>query len=309
MSLSISAVVCTHNRREPLLESLLSLLAQDLPKSDYEILVVDNASTDGTSELVRQRFGNAGNLRIVFEPRLGVAIARNTGARQARSNIVAYLDDDALAPPDYLRRFVELYAELEPSPGVIGGEMAPIFSADRPEWLTDEVLRWASAWLGWSKEPHWLPGDHSQWLCETNSAYRVDRLLEAGGFPENLGRVGDSLLSSEGFVNNVLHQAGFPGYFDPSIVVRHRVSAERMTRTWYRRRAFWQGVSSAVGRDYLKGRGVEEAVFRPLTVPCTPDDWVHLFDDRIADDDFPAVLTSILHIGYVLASQHLLRGR
>jgi glycosyltransferase involved in cell wall biosynthesis len=309
MSISISAVVCTYNRRGPLLEAIKSLLEQDLPRSAYEIIVVDNASTDGTSELVRERFASVPNLRLVHEPRQGIAIARNRGARECRSNIAAYLDDDAIAPPDYLRRFVELFAHLEPTPAVVGGEMAPIFGAARPAWLTNEVLRWASSWLGWSTEPCYLVADGTQWLCETNSAYRVDTLMKVGGFPENLGRVGESLLASEGHVNIVLHHAGFPTYFDPRIVVLHHVPAERMTRTWFRRRAFWQGVSCVVVRDYLQGLGIHEEIYRPLALPAAPEDWVHLFDDRIEDEAFPQVLVSLLHLGYLLASQNLLRGR
>jgi glycosyltransferase involved in cell wall biosynthesis len=309
MNISISAVVCTYNRRGPVIEAIESLLSQDLPRSAYEIIVVDNASTDGTEGVIREKFGSVENLRIVHEPRQGIAIARNRGARESRSNIAAYLDDDAIAPPDYLRRFVELFAELEPVPAVIGGEMAPIFGAPRPEWLTNEVLRWASSWLGWSTEPRYLAADGTEWLCETNSAYRVDALMTAGGFPENLGRVGESLLSSEGHVNIVLHHAGFPTYFDPSIVVSHHVPAERMTRTWFRRRAFWQGVSCVVVRDYLESRGIREAIYRPLSLPAAPEDWVHLFDDHAEDETFPQVLRSILHLGYVLAAQNLLRGR
>jgi glycosyltransferase involved in cell wall biosynthesis len=309
MSISISAVVCTYNRRAQVLDAIKSLLSQDLPGSAYEVIVVDNASTDNTSEFLRAELATFANVRIVLEPRQGISCARNRGAREAKSNIVAYLDDDAIAPPDYLRRYVELFSSLSPVPAVAGGDMAPIFGGPRPDWLTNEVLRWASSFLGWSKDPCYLAADGSQWLCETNSAYRVDALMNAGGFPENLGRVGDSLLSSEGHVNIVLHHAGFPTYYDPRIVVRHHVPVERLTRTWFRRRAFWQGVSCAVVRDYLASHGIHEPVYRPLSLPASPEDWVHLFNDHAPNEALPGVLLSLLHLGYVLAAQNLLRGR
>jgi glycosyltransferase involved in cell wall biosynthesis len=309
MSLSISAVVCTYNRRDLLVDAIKSLMEQDIPKASYEIIVVDNASTDGTSELVREKFASVENLRLLFEPKQGLSAARNAAVRQCKSNIAAFIDDDAVVFPDFLRRYVDLFATVKPTPAVIGGEVTPIFGAPRPEWLTDEVLRRTSSHLGWSKEPCYIAADGSQWLCETNSAYRIDTLVKVGGFPESLGRVGDSLLSGEGQVNAVLHHAGYPAYFDPRIVVRHHVPAERMTRAWFRRRAFWEGISSVLVRDYMKEHGVQENVLRPLSLPCAPEDWVRLFDEHGLDEEFPAVLQALVHLGYVVATQNLLRGR
>jgi hypothetical protein len=124
-----------------------------------------------------------------------------------------------------------------------------------------------------------------------------------------VGRVGDSLMSSENYVNLVLQHAGFPVYFAPDIVVHHRIPPSRLTRSWFRRRQFWGGVSNAAARDYLAERGIKERVFRPLNVPCTPAEWVHLFDDDVADDEFPRVLDTIFCMGYMLQTQNLIRGR
>jgi glycosyltransferase involved in cell wall biosynthesis len=309
MSFSISGVVCTYNRRALLLDAVQSLVDQDLPKADYEILVVDNNSTDGSVEAVHARFAGVANLRVVREEKQGIAFARNTGARACHSPIAAYIDDDALAAPDFLRRYVELYATLDPMPALIGGEMKPIFEGERPSWLSDELLRPLSAALMWGTEAHYLELGGVEWLCEANSAYRVEPLAKVGGFPEHVGRVGDSLMSNENYVNLVLLHSGFPVYYDPNIVVHHRIPPSRLTRSWFRRRQFWGGVSQAAVRDYLAERGIKDKVFRPLNVPCTPAEWVHLFDDRIADEEFPRVLDAIFCMGYMLQTQNLIRGR
>src|SRR6476646_5236422 len=141
MSALSSAIVCTYNRRDRLLDSVQALVEQDLPPTDYEIIVVDNNSTDGTSDVIAECFGGVPNVRLIREEKQGVAPARNAGARVARSPIAAYTDDDALVPKGWLRRIVELFHTLDPVPGVIGGDMEPVFDGERPSWLTDELLR------------------------------------------------------------------------------------------------------------------------------------------------------------------------
>jgi glycosyltransferase involved in cell wall biosynthesis len=309
MSPAISAIVCTFNRRDVLVDALEALTRQDLPQRDYEVIVVDNNSTDGTQEVIRDRFSRVLNLRVVEERKQGLASARNAGVRACRSPIAAFTDDDSLVPADWLRRLLRLFETLDPPPGVVGGEVEPIFEAERPSWLCDELLQPLSAGLHWSKEARYLDVKQREWLCEVNAAYRVEPLLAAGGFPENLGRVGDNLMSNEGFVGMVLQHAGHGLYYDPRIVVRHRIPATRLNRSWFRRRMFWQGVSEAAVWEYLKDHGIHDRVLRPLHVPCTPDDWVHMFDDGIDDADFSRALFSILSMGYLLGTQHLMRGR
>jgi glycosyltransferase involved in cell wall biosynthesis len=86
----ITAVLCTYNRAELLAEALDSLLAQSLAPETYEILVVDNGSTDATVDVV-QAFGARHLVRYLLEQRLGLSHARNTGAAAARTPYVAYL--------------------------------------------------------------------------------------------------------------------------------------------------------------------------------------------------------------------------
>ena len=76
--IQITAIVCTRNRAEMLARAIDSLVAQSLPAKKYEILVVDNGSTDNTPELLHERASQYGNLRYVSEPELGLSKARNT---------------------------------------------------------------------------------------------------------------------------------------------------------------------------------------------------------------------------------------
>ena len=92
MSIRISAVICTHNRASFLRSALRSLMAQTLDPSAYEILIVDNASTDDTRSVVDGERHAQPLVRYVHEGTVGVSRARNAGWRNARAALVAYLD-------------------------------------------------------------------------------------------------------------------------------------------------------------------------------------------------------------------------
>lgn len=307
MSRKISAVVCTYNRKDLLVDALETLVDQDLPKAAYEIVVVDNNSSDGTREAVEGRFSSVDNLRIVDEKDQGLAYARNAGVEACDSPIAAFTDDDALVPKDWLRRLVGWFDELAPMTAVVGGDVEPLFDGERPAWLSDDLLRPLSAGLMWPGGPRYLEGQ--EWLCEVNSAYRIAPLVRHGGFPVELGRVGQNLMSCENAVNEVMRHEGHLFYYDPHLVVRHRIPRNRMTREWFRRRMFWQGVSLCVVRDYLGSRGIQHPIRRPLDVPCGADDWMKIFDENAEDDDFLRSLYAVEDMGYLLASQNLIAGR
>src|SRR5712671_6825521 len=98
----ISVIIATHNRADLLAIALKSLARQTIPPAEYEVIVVDNASSDQTPAVVRQMSPAMPQVRYVFEERLGLSWARNAGLEAARAPYVAYLDDDAKAEPEWL---------------------------------------------------------------------------------------------------------------------------------------------------------------------------------------------------------------
>ncbi len=106
----IAAIICTHNRDHYLGDAIDSLLAQE--GVNYEILVVDNGSTDDTKQVVESRLSSP-HVNYVYEPILGLSVARNRGAKETTSPILAYLDDDAIASPQWLRVLVDAYEQNE----------------------------------------------------------------------------------------------------------------------------------------------------------------------------------------------------
>ncbi|MBM3134679.1 MAG: glycosyltransferase family 2 protein [Chloroflexi bacterium] len=240
MSVRISAVVCTHNRAAYLRKALQSLVDQTLPQELYEIIVVDNGSQDNTKQVVGEFYAMP-NLRYLYEPVIGLSRARNTGWRNARGEYVAYLDDDAVACPWWLAKFLNVLETFEPSPGSVGGKCEPIWEAPKPDWLSDNMLYDLSL-LHWSDVPIIL--DERQHLAGCNIAYPRKLLQAVGGFREDLGRQGNNLRTNEeNHLRQQLVSLGHCSVYHPEILVGHHVSPSKLTKKWFREKAYWQGLS------------------------------------------------------------------
>jgi glycosyltransferase involved in cell wall biosynthesis len=219
MAKKISAVVCVYNREDTLPQCLEALAQQTISTDLFEVIVVDNNSTDGSPEIAAKYAAKYPHMRVVRETKQGLASARNCGMREAKSPIAAFTDDDAIPAKDWAERLLQRFDELGESAAVVGGELDPVWSSPKPDWLQgDKLLHSLSVCLGWSTHARYLIG--SEWLCEANSAYRIAPVQERGGFPENLGRIGTNLLSGENAINAVLVRDGYRFFFDPEIRVQ-----------------------------------------------------------------------------------------
>lgn len=251
MAVKISAIICTFNRAGYLPKSIQSLVNQTLKTDSYEIIVIDNCSTDDTKKIVTEDFADIANLLYIYEPIQGLSQARNTGWQKARGEYIAYLDDDAIACDRWLEKIIEAFETVTPKPGVVGGKIEPIWEVPRPSWLSDNLVLGLTV-LNWSDTPLFL--DKHQWVAGANIAYPRYLLEEMKGFETSLGRKGTKLLSCE---ENLLHARlkaeGYKIYYDPAIAVRHHIPASRLVPDWHIKRQYWNGVSlSVLSRYQLK---------------------------------------------------------
>jgi len=311
----LSAIVCTLDRSQYLNDCLQALTRQCLETHKFEVIIVDNGSVDDTRAVAEHYCSQQPNFRYVYEDRKGLAVARNAGVAASRAEIVAFTDDDAQPEPSWAERICNRFATLSPEVAVLGGEVVPIWEEPRPLWLTDALLRPLSAGLMWGPIARFLrPGE---WLVEVNTAYRKMLLTQYGGFPESLGRIGESLLSGEGCINLVLERAGYGAFYDPEILVGHSIPASRLKRSWFRRRAFWQGASLAIVKRYLDAAEQQFSLppdrqrseqWREIRVPLSPSVWADLFDD---DSAMPLEqqLNYIEDLGFLLETQSVIAGR
>ena len=247
----VTVIVCTLNQADYLRKALGSLYGQTLPREEYEVIVVDNGSTDPTRQTA-ESFREMGNLHYLFDPVPGLSRARNTGWRKARGEIVAYLDDDALASPDWLEAIRDRYEMFRPRPASVGGRILPIWEAEKPSWLTRELEHHLSI-LDWRHPPMVLDEDRF-YLAGSNVSYRRAVLQESGGFPISLGRRGRCLRSNEElWMQSFLRSRGYAVWYDPAIVVHHHIKARRLTPSWFYERFFWQGISDALLERQVPG--------------------------------------------------------
>ncbi|HEY9763434.1 MAG TPA: glycosyltransferase [Trichocoleus sp.] len=257
----ISAIICTHNRAAYLGAAIDSLLGQSF--LDYEILVVDNASTDTTQEIVEQRLSQP-RLRYLYEPTLGLSVARNRGAAEAQGSILAYLDDDAEASPEWLAHLSDVFRQDE-QVAIAGGKVTLLWppGLTPPRWLSPELAGNLGAYdLGSSLQSITQPGLTPRGL---NYALRKAFWQQVGGFDPQLGRVGKNLLSNEELLmtQQALKQ-GLKVLYVPAAVVAHNVSPERLKPGWFFRRSWWQGVSESY-REQLSGSLTQHQLQRRAT--------------------------------------------
>ncbi|MGN6499809.1 MAG: glycosyltransferase [Tsuneonella sp.] len=239
-----SVVICTHNRASYLARALDGVARLESGFGQFEVLVVDNASTDDTRRVVSDFEDRLPNMRYVHEARLGLSIARNTGWQASAGRYVAYLDDDAIPSPNWLQSAAEVLALMGSEIGMLGGQVQPIWEAPRPDWLADR-------WLGYLTVIDLGPTarfvDEDGGIVGANMIIPRELLEKFGGFSPRVGRIGGALLSNEELLlKRTLAAAGYRGYYDPEVRVGHHAPPERLTRKWFYRRLYWQGRSNAV---------------------------------------------------------------
>ena len=241
----ISVVICTRNRADLLAKAIASIVGQEFPRSEYEIIIVDNGSTDHTPEVVRSVQDGA-EVRYIREEQIGLCIARNRGWREAGGRYIAFFDDDAIALPGWLKVVCEAFESVPDAVGVVGGPVDPIWEGVRPQWLADEIAGSLTI-IDWGSSLKIIQDIRREWLVGANMAVPKAVLMEIGGFHPWLDRVGNNLLSSgDVFLQKQIIRRGYRCVYVPDMAVRHLVPLSRLRQEWFLRRFFWQGVSDAV---------------------------------------------------------------
>jgi len=237
---TISVVICAYtlDRLEVMGEAIASLGAQTLPPHEV-VLVVDHAP-----ELLEEARRLWPDLKIVANrEQQGLSGARNTGVAEASGEVVAFLDDDAIAAPDWLTHLAAAYAD----PGVLGagGSVHPRWVEQRPGWFPPE-FDWVVGCThsGMPREPEPVRN-----LVGANMSFRRAPLVEVGGFSHDLGRVGTLPVGCEETDLSIRVHQRWPGseiLYDPAAEVEHVVPGSRSRLRYFFDRCRAEGRSKAV---------------------------------------------------------------
>jgi GT2 family glycosyltransferase len=238
----LTVVVCSHNRPVDLRRCLQGLAALE---DDVDVIVVDSASTPPLRAVVDDFSRSLPRLTYSYEPQPGLSRARNRGLELARSDLVAFIDDDTVPEPAWAGHLVRPFGD--PDVVCVGGTCRASFDSDRPPWLSDRLLQFAGV-TRFGPEPRRVRSS-AEYPFGANVCFRRRNLLELGGFSTELGRIGTTLLSGEEHdMIERLRRAGGSIWLEPAAVVEHRVTAARCRTRYYWARSWWQGVSRARAR-------------------------------------------------------------
>ncbi|MFJ4789426.1 glycosyltransferase family 2 protein [Streptomyces sp. NPDC088794] len=261
--LDISVVICvyTEDRWEDILAAVSSVRTQSHPALET-LLVVDHnpALLDRLSKEYKEHgaFERSGEVRVFANagPR-GLSAGRNTGIAASRGEVIAFLDDDAVAERDWLRRFAEGYAD--PRVMAVGGRTMPIWaSGRRPAWFPEEF-----DWVVGCTYKGLPPGRvQVRNVLGGNASFRRTAFDAAGGFATGIGRDGDKrplgCEETELCIRLTRARPDAVLLIDDRAVIHHRVPDAREHFGYFRTRAYAEGLSKAlVARSVGADKGLE----------------------------------------------------
>jgi len=254
----VSVVLCTYtlDMYEHFREAADSVLAQT--HDDVELVVI----VDGTPEVYEQVVDDYGDHEDVIiecnDENVGLLESRNRGAEIASGDVVAFIDDDAIADEEWVERLVRAYEEEDAI--AAGGKMTPEWVAGKPSFLPEEF--------------YWLIGVTHRGFADgpgevrntfgSNISFRADVFAELGGFDVNIGgRKGDKNLQGgeTELCARMREEYGQGVWYDPEAEVAHKVFEYRTEFRWLVDRAFWQGYSKRAMESFVDDEGVEEGEF------------------------------------------------
>ena len=244
MSPLVSIIICTFNRPTFLQKCLESFYSQESPIQEFEIVVVNNNSKDDTEAVAldwgkKEWMKKKSSLKYVFEEKQGLSHARNRGVEVATGEYLLYFDDDAFAPPNYLRSLFEVILYYQPD--IFGGPVYPYYTDSKPWWFRDEYeIRKHTDKSGFSK------------LCKVsggNFGIKKSILIQLGLFDPSLGMQGGKIgmceetkvLETYRMKTSLFHQRV---YYSLELFIYHYTPKEKMSVGYILKRNMEAGRSS-----------------------------------------------------------------
>lgn len=263
MNVELSIIVCSYNRSARLRKALASLCEQTLAQERFEVVVVDNNSTDDTSAVAQEFRGRFLNYQALVETTQGLSHARNLGWKSSVGRYVAFLDDDARASAGWCAGILRAFQSQAPLAVSVGGPIYPDYETPPPAWYPDAIeIR------SWGDTPGYLDAEAGQYgFSGSNMAFPREVLEAYGGFSDHLGMRGDRIrLGEDTLLFSRLHADQPHFWYDPELIVYHLVTARNYSLGYRLRRAYEAGRARAIieqlaGRERVLGRELLSLAF------------------------------------------------
>lgn len=239
----LSIVIATYNRATLLLDALKSVIRQSAPAQEWECVVVNNNSSDNTSECFAEFAGEHPeyNLRIVDEPNQGLSYARNRGIRESVGEYIAIIDDDEHIAEDFVAAYIRLFDDV-PEAVAAGGPIVARYPTGRPRWMSCYTERPIANTMYFGEEVREFPKGRVP--GGGNMALRRSAIRRYGVFDTSLGYSGESLIGGEECdLFERLQIADAKYYYVPTAVMYHIIPREKLTKEYFARLSYNVGVS------------------------------------------------------------------
>lgn len=261
----ISVILCTYNRDKYIYNVLKSVAENDYPHDQYEIMLVNNNSTDNTENECRRFQADYPDIRFRYflETNQGLSYARNCGIRNAQGDLLVYVDDDATVNPEYLRTYSDFFTH-HPEAVAAGGPILPVYETEEPEWMTHYTRQLITGKLFLGNNQREFP--RGAFPGGGNACYRKSVFDTVGLFNVELGRKGNSLIGAEEkdlFDKMTTHGMHF--YYLPNAILYHIIPPHKLTQDYFDRLTYSIGVSERyrtqqISRKKYLNRLCKEAV-------------------------------------------------
>jgi len=238
-----SIIICTYNRDKYIYNALRSIAENDFPYSGYEIVIINNNSTD-TTEQECARFHEdflQVNYKYFVETNQGLSYARNRGIKEAQGDILVYVDDDAFVNKEYLSAYSDFF-EQNPDIAAAGGAIIPKYETKPPKWMSRFTKNLITGYLYYgTKIKEFKSGKYPG---GGNAAYRKEIFEKVGLFNVDLGRSGENLLGAEEKdIFSKMNQMGMSFFYLPNAILYHIISERKLTDQHF------NSLTYAVGRS------------------------------------------------------------
>lgn len=239
----ISFIICTYNRDKYIYSCLQRIAENGFSPDGYEVILVNNNSTDTTEQLCGKFGKDYPQVRFHYfnETSQGLSFARNRGIKEANGEWLVFLDDDALIHPNYIDN-LNSYLTRIPDAGAFGGQVVPEFeSGETPDWLCKWTYSWVSAIDLGQKVTLFKNGNYP---IGANMGIRRATIERCGIFNTELGRSKNNLMGGEEKdIFYRIQSEGIPIYYFPDVAVNHVIPPHRTTADFIRRLGTGVGAS------------------------------------------------------------------